>query len=134
MKKSLLFFTVIIVLLTLNISYSQELKSYDSQKDVITKLMNERHEVYFKFYTSSKNDIKQLANIISVDNVKDNIINYEVLAYANEKELEVFKSFNINFEVLTPPSMLEKVKMSDNINEITAWDVYPTYDALRMNT
>jgi hypothetical protein len=117
------------VFLFSSFSFSQDLKSYNDQKEKVEKYLTERNEIYFKFYVSSKDVIKKLANEISIDNVKDNVINYEVIAYANSNEMETFKKYNINFEVMVPPSLQFPVKMSDNINEITAWDVYPTYDA-----
>jgi murein tripeptide amidase MpaA len=110
-------------------SYAQDIKSYNDQKDVVDKYLSERNEIYFKFYVSSKDVIKKLANEISIDNVKDNIINYEIIAYANTNEMNIFREYNIDFAVMVPPSLQYPVKMSDNINEITAWDVYPTYDA-----
>jgi len=110
-------------------AFSQEVKSYSSQKEIIEKYLSERNEVYFKFYVSSKEIIKKLANQISIDNVRDNVVNYEVIAYANTDEMEVFRKYNIDFAVMTPPSLQFPVKTTDNIKEIMAWDVYPTYDA-----
>lgn len=112
-----------------SISFAQEVKSFNEQKEIVEKYLSERNEIYFKFFVSSKDIIKKLANEISIDNVKDNIINYEVIAYANTIEMYKFKEYNINFLVMTPPSLQFPVEMSDNIKEITAWDVYPTYDA-----
>jgi hypothetical protein len=110
-------------------SFAQEVKSFNEQKDIIQKYLTERNEIYFKFYVSSKDILKKIANEISIDNVKDNIVNYEVIAYANTEEMYKFKEHNIDFAVMTPPSLQFPVKTSDNIKEIMAWDVYPTYDA-----
>jgi hypothetical protein len=110
-------------------SFAQEIKSYNEQKDIIQKYLSERNEIYFKFYVSSKDIIKKLANEISIDNVKDNVINYEIIAYANSDEMDKFREYNINFAVMTPPSLQFPVKTSNNLDEIRAWDVYPTYDA-----
>lgn len=110
-------------------SFSQEVKSFNEQKEIITKYLTERNEIYFKFYVSSKDILKKLANEISIDNVKDNVVNYEVIAYANTDEMEIFRKYNIDFAVMTPPSLQFPVKTTDNIREIMAWDVYPTYDA-----
>ncbi len=113
-----------------SVAFSQDVKSFNEQKDIIEKYLSERNEIYFKFYVSSKDLIKKFANEISIDNVRDNIINYEVTAYANSKEMYKFKEYNINFAVLTPPSLLYPVEMSNNIDKIMGqWDVYPTYDA-----
>ncbi|MCX6166063.1 MAG: M14 family zinc carboxypeptidase [Ignavibacteriae bacterium] len=111
-------------------SFAQEVKSFNEQKEIVEKYLTERNEIYFKFYISSKDIIKKLANEISIDNVKDNIINYEVIAYANTNEMYKFKEYNIDFAVMTPPSLQFPVKMSNNIDEIMGqWDVYPTYEA-----
>lgn len=128
MKKLFLLVFTSVLLFCYN-SSAQEIKSFNEQKDVIDKYLSERNEVYFKFYVSSRDIIKKLANEISIDNVKDNVINYEVIAYANPEEMYKFKEYNINFAVMTPPSLLYPVRMSDNLDEIRAWDVYPTYDA-----
>lgn len=110
-------------------SYSQEIKSYNDQKETVTKYLSERGEIYFRFFVSSRDIIKKLANRISIDNVRDNVVNYEVIAYANSDEMEVFRKYNIDFEVMVPPSLQFPVKTSGDIREIMAWDVYPTYDA-----
>jgi hypothetical protein len=111
-------------------SFAQDVKSFNEQKEIVDKYLTERNEIYFKFYVSSKDIIKKLANEISIDNVKDNIINYEVIAYANTDEMYKFKEYNIDFAVMTPPSLQFPVKMSDNAAEISGtWDVYPTYEA-----
>jgi murein tripeptide amidase MpaA len=126
--KKLFLLVITSLFLFSSFSYAQDIKSYNDQKDVVEKYLSERNEIYFKFYVSSKDVIKKLANEISIDNVKDNVINYEVIAYANTHEMETFRQYNIDFAVMVPPSLQFPVKMSDNINEISAWDVYPTYD------
>jgi len=115
--------------LFISYGYSQEVKSYNDQKETIENYLSNRGEIYFRFFVSSKEIIKKLANQISIDNVRDNVVNYEVIAYANSDEMEVFRKYNIDFEVMVPPSLQFPVKTSDNIREIRAWDVYPTYDA-----
>jgi hypothetical protein len=81
-------------------------------------------EVYFSFQASSTDLIRELTNVISIDNVKENT----VFAYANEKEYAEFLSYNIEHTILPKPGELINPKMSDNIIEITDWDVYPTYE------
>ena len=82
-------------------------------------------EVYFQFQITPQTDLNLLTRIISIDNVKDNI----VYAYANEKEYNKFLSYSIEHTVLPKPGLVKEVKMSNNPDEITAWDTYPTYDA-----
>jgi hypothetical protein len=127
--KNLFLFLLASVFLFSSISFTQDIKSYNAQKELVEKYLSERNEIYFKFFVSSKDVIKKLANEISIDNVKDNVINYEIIAYANTDEMEKFREYNIDFEVMIPPSLQFPVKTSSNIDEITAWDVYPTYDA-----
>jgi hypothetical protein len=81
-------------------------------------------EVYFSFETSSKEMIRDLTNIISIDNIDRNI----VYAYANADEYAVFLTFNIAHTVLPKPGELIIPQMSESIDEITDWDVYPTYN------
>jgi hypothetical protein len=128
MKKIFLLFVALLFSLNTNIN-AQVLKDYQSQKEIITNYLDKKGEVYFKFYTSSKKVVNELSRIISIDNVKDMVINFEVLAYANKDELNNFLKYNIEFEVLTHPADLNSVKTTDNIKEITAWNVYPTYEA-----
>ena len=85
----------------------------------------DNHEVYFKFNISDRKEIRTLTNIISIDKVEGNTL----YAYANENEFRQFESLNYPYTVLTRPSKLIEPEMSSNIEEITAWDVYPTYDA-----
>jgi hypothetical protein len=82
-------------------------------------------EVYFKFTIFDKAELRALTNVISIDNIDANI----VYAYANENEFIEFEKLNYNYTVLTRPSKLYDFEMSDNLEGITAWDVYPTYDA-----
>ena len=128
MKKIILSGLLIFLLFNIN-GYSQNLKNYDSQKEIITKYLDTKGEVYFRFYVTSKNILNELTKIISIDNVQDKVINIEVYAYANKDELNKFLKHNIDFEILTHPADLYEVKTTDNINEIMAWDVYPTYTA-----
>lgn len=89
-------------------------------------------EVYFSFEISSRDLIKELTNVISIDNIEGT----SVYAYANENEYNAFLSYNIDHAILPKPGELIIPEMSDEINEITDWNVYPTYDAYvsMMNT
>ena len=89
-------------------------------------IFENKTEVYFKFEISDRSELNVLTNIISIDNVENGRIVY---AYANISEFEEFLKLKYNFEILPNPSLLTEPEMSSNIEEITAWDVYPTYDA-----
>lgn len=82
-------------------------------------------EVYFSFEVPSVDLIRQLTSTISIDNVKGNT----VYAYANENEYNKFLAYNIPHQILLKPGELIIPEMSGNIDEITDWNVYPTYDA-----
>lgn len=82
-------------------------------------------EVYFSFEVPSVDLIRQLTSTISIDNLVGNI----VYAYANENEYNKFLAYNLPHQILPKPGELIIPEMSDNIYEITDWNVYPTYDA-----
>lgn len=120
----------LLILLTFLFSsrtYTQELKSYETQKANVENSLKTYGELYFKFNVNSKDKINELGRHISIDNVTDKIIYFEVHAYASAKEMEYFSKQNIDFALLKHPGDVGDVKMSDNIKEIMAWDVYPTY-------
>jgi hypothetical protein len=86
---------------------------------------SEVHEYYFKFQLNDLSLINNLTKIISIDNVKGN----EVYAYANDDELAAFSKLNIPYEMLPKPSELYPVQMTDDPQQVLAWDYYPTYNA-----
>ena len=115
MKRFISFFSFIIIIATLNI-YPQQLNPGYFQKNI---------EVYFLFETSSRELIQELTNVISIDNIKGTT----VYAYANENEYNAFLSYNIEHAILPKPGELIIPEMSENLDDITDWNVYPTYDA-----
>jgi PKD repeat protein len=90
-------------------------------------ILKERGEIYFKFNTPEKSVCDVINQYISVEEINGN----EVVAYANARAYEVLKEFNVEIELLTPPSMLYKPKMFgvNDIKSVEDWDAYPTYDA-----
>ncbi|HSD64160.1 MAG TPA: M14 family zinc carboxypeptidase [Ignavibacteriaceae bacterium] len=82
-------------------------------------------EVYFKFRFISKTELNDLSRIISIDNV----LGDTAYAYANEEEYYNFIKSGYQIEILTSPGKIIHPAMSDNILEISDWNVYPTYDA-----
>jgi murein tripeptide amidase MpaA/5-hydroxyisourate hydrolase-like protein (transthyretin family) len=69
--------------------------------------------------------IRELTDIISIDKVDGK----SVYAYANKNEYEEFLAFNIEHKILPKPGERIQLEMSDSIEEINDWDIYPTYDA-----
>ncbi len=109
-------FSVFLILLLSSITFSQIL---DEQ------YFKDNHEVYFKFTITDRTELNTLTRIISIDNLEGNI----VYAYANETEFREFEKLNYAYTVLTHPGKLIQPEMSSDVKGITAWDVYPTYDA-----
>lgn len=82
-------------------------------------------EYYFKFEIYDKSELSTITKYISIDNVKD----YTVYAYANERELEKFRSLGYTYEILPSPGTLINPKMATDKLDAKDWDSYPTYDA-----
>ncbi len=96
------------------------------QQKTVNQLFKKHGEVYFKFNITSREEIKTLTKIISIDNVKNN----EVFAYANKSGFEKFIVLNYQYTILPPPSSLNKVKMGKgkSFTQVqTIWNTYPTY-------
>ena len=119
--------TILIILALLILTYSanaqqKEIDKTTSQK--IEKYFKEKGEIYFKFNIFSRNELNTLTRIISIDNVRD----FVVYAYANEKEFSEFKKLGYSFELLPHPSETATgINMAQNLDEAMAWDFYPTY-------
>ncbi len=87
--------------------------------------LDERGEVYYRFFINEPSDLRKLMNVISVDNIKDS----EVLAYANKEEFQKFLESDLYYEVLTPPGLLINPEMSDYTGDGPFdWDKYPSFE------
>jgi len=110
-----------------SVSHSQTLT--DKQQTVINKLFKNKGEVYFKFNITPGDEINMLTKIISIDNVKDNV----VYAYANKKEFVKFLQHNYAYTVLPNPNTLQKVKTinASSLKELQllSWTTYPSYSS-----
>jgi 5-hydroxyisourate hydrolase-like protein (transthyretin family) len=89
------------------------------------KYFQDNPEIYFSFEVSDRTEINNFTNIISIDNINDN----KVFAYANENEFKTFLSLGYKFDILTHPGRLIIPEMSNDLESILNWNVYPTYDA-----
>ena len=91
------------------------------------QILKERDEVYFSFKlekgTDYKVQLKSIIRIISIDNVKNNM----VFAYANANEYEKFTQLGYEIQVLTAPSLLLSREILDAKGKLSDWDFYPTY-------
>jgi len=81
-------------------------------------------EVYFRFENSSQNHVNEISKIVSISRLTDQW----VYAYANEKEFNQFKSFNIPFEILQHPGFAANVDSALKFSlTATIGQYYPTY-------
>ncbi len=102
MKKNIL--TFVIILFTISLSFSQE--------------------YIFKFTIKNKSELNKLTNLISIDNVSGN----EVIAYANQKEFENFKTMGYQVEILPHPAANKSLTMATTVAGMANWDKYPTHE------
>ena len=77
------------------------------------------------FISNTKAELNNLSKMISIDNVKDDT----AFAYANEEQYNNFIKSGYEIKILTAPGKLIVPEMSDDVQKITDWNVYPTYDA-----
>lgn len=106
---------VFAILISLSV-YPQNLDSEYFKKNI---------EVYFSFNVNSSEELRELTNVISIDNVEG----LKVYAYANENEFNQFLTYNYAYNILTKPGIVENVSMSNTIDGVNDWNTYPTYDA-----
>lgn len=107
------------------LTISLSAQSGASQHEKAFQEIGRRGEVYFSFPLENRNQLAQLTKVISLDNIKGNT----VFAYANLKEFTDFLSYKFDFNVLTAPSELENVPMTDQPGQVLDWNYYPTYPA-----
>jgi len=82
-------------------------------------------EYYFRFKLSDRAELAKLTRVISIDNVRDQI----VYAYANRSEFAEFEKLGYACEVLPHPGTLYHPVMAKSVSEVQDWDRYPTYEA-----
>ncbi len=119
-------FITIILLITLNFTGILVAQ----QSTVFTKtttLFKDKPLVHFKFKINSRQEIKYLTRIISIDNVKNN----EVYAYATEAEFNKFLELGYGYEIINDTLNPADIVMSNQAStrDIQTWNYYPTYTA-----
>jgi len=87
--------------------------------------LQRRGEVYFSFQLQDLLLNPSLSRKISISHTRDN----KVFAYANQHEFSDFSAYNLDYSVLTAPSELYKVDMSNSPADVLEWNYYPTYTA-----
>lgn len=81
-------------------------------------------EHYLSITTNTTSDIDELTQIVSIDKVKGN----QIIAYANDNELEKLKKTKYSFEILEHPSVKtsKAIIMATTVEQMVNWDRYPT--------
>jgi len=90
-------------------------------------ILDQRREVYVKINAPKDFNIEHLGKNMSIDKVRTEGNTNEIIAYLNKTQFEQFRKENLDFELLTPPSMLKAATMCADQNSIKNWDCYPTY-------
>jgi hypothetical protein len=79
---------------------------------------------YFKFKVNSKTEVDIFSSIISIDNFDGTW----VYAYANPKEWDAFTAHKIPYSLIEPSKVSKLLSMASTLDEMSAWDCYPTYE------
>ena len=116
------FFLLLIVLVSFSTLQAQVIIS---QQERAQQELARRGEVYFSFQLPDLSQLTELTRKISLDDIKG----HTVYAYANSKEFVDFVNYGFNYEVLTAPSELFQVQMTDDPKQVLTWNYYPTYTA-----
>jgi len=90
-------------------------------------MLESRGEVYIKFNKPSNIGLQSIGEVVSVDKYMKQGGNNEIFAYLNKNQFKLFEKFNINYEVLTAPSMVAAATMCADLPGVKAWNCYPTY-------
>ncbi|MEJ2594865.1 MAG: M14 family zinc carboxypeptidase [bacterium] len=94
------------------------------------EMLRERGEIYFSFPADDENvrgNREVLQQLLSIDRADDR----EIRAYANQRTFQIFAGMQIDYALLTPPSMLHDPLMRgpETWRGMDDWDYYPTYEA-----
>jgi len=100
-------------------------QSLQNQNNLALRDIDRRGEVYFNFKLLDKSKLAVLTQKISIDKIRDD----SVYAYANQKEFSEFLKHGFNYTVLTAPSELFPVEMTNDTKLVLSWNYYPTYPA-----
>ena len=124
MKKISFFILLVIIFFGLTAQNSAVQKVQSTQKS------NKNNEsITLKFLVSNKDQINNdLTNILSIDNVIaiPDGKGYEVTAFANQQQLQIFKTRNISYEII-PKSIPKALTMATTVAQMANWDRYPIY-------
>ncbi len=111
MKK--LFFAFIVLMFPLLVFSQMDAKS----------ILMQRGELYFKFQIAPER-LNEISKIVSVDGYR----NGTCYAYANVREFAEFRKLGIDCEpVREYYEAKDALQMAESLNDMFAWNVYPTY-------
>ncbi len=91
----------------------------------IFSLFSFSQEYIFKFKVNSKEEFQKMNRLVSIDH------GYgvgEVVAYANAKQFEYFKTLGYKYEMMPHPGKGKSLTMATTVAEMANWDRYPTHD------
>ena len=96
-----------------------------SEVKYANKYLEERGEVYIRIEKVKSISVNNLSKLVSIDKTDE----FNIYFYANDKEFSEFLKLNIDFEVLTPPSL---IPFQSNNNFKSLYDdifsKYPSYE------
>ncbi|MCK4676673.1 MAG: PKD domain-containing protein [Bacteroidales bacterium] len=120
------FITFMLFVFCVNL-YSQNVNPVYSHDESVEEMLARKGEVYFSFQISSRKELIEFTDIVSVDHFNDDT----VFAYANRKEFEAFLKTATPYFSLPHPGELIHPAMKEvvNLRALTEWDFYPTYEA-----
>ncbi|HTX87661.1 MAG TPA: M14 family zinc carboxypeptidase [Bacteroidales bacterium] len=117
--------TALLLIFSVVLAYPQD------QRKKADQYLKDRNEVYFKFNISDRSALADLTRIVSIDDVRGNVVH----AYANTKQFDQFLKLGYSYEVLTPPSMavpkeelMPQKQPKKAAGTLTTWNFYPTYE------
>lgn len=104
-------------------------------KHIADSIFSKKGEIYFKFTINSKEEIRTLTKIISIDHCSGDLgKNNEVHAYANKKQFYNFLKLKYKYTILpSPGSLINPIMLDDydlkRARGMTTFPAYPTYPA-----
>ncbi len=119
---------LLFILTLFTISSSNTVSQYSKARQTL----QERGEVYFKFFIESPTEFRKtdLCNVVSIDRIDFS----SIYAYANEQGFENFLKHGYDYEVLLAPGLQTEVEMSSTYDDPKTGSrfefyKYPTYEA-----
>ncbi|MBO4875387.1 MAG: PKD domain-containing protein [Bacteroidales bacterium] len=96
-----------------------------SDLQFIEQTLENRGEVVLRFpHNGNRELVRELSHIMSIDKVNDTYVE----AYANAREYEQFKTYNIEYEpVYEYYTQTRALNMANTVAQMANWDRYPTY-------